>query len=415
MKVQRAWRMGLTALLLVGAAACGSDDDDEGASSATTEGGSSATTAGNTDDTDGGGDTGGEPVEIHIAHIADLTGPAKTANEAHVRGMDLALDILGEAGEVTVDIDRRDTSGDVARASSTMTEVANDDAVVWQFGPANTGEFFAAIPIAEQLEMPMDSVSSGGVFTDEFNDYTFRTSFAENAATDALIDYIQDDLGATSIAAAYANDNDFARTSAEFFIDAAEGEGIDFTTQQTFSSQDINYSTQAAEIASSDPEAVYVATNVNAGLLIKSLRDAGVDVPIVGTNNTFHTPLNVFETSGGETDDIFFVAPFDPNDPRPEVQEFVAAFTEKYPDLQPTVQDALAYDALMMLAQAASEVDGEITRESLREAFANVEYDGVTGAGMTFPDGKGDVQRASIQIMTIEAPGVAVAAAGAGG
>jgi branched-chain amino acid transport system substrate-binding protein len=396
MKVLRAWGMGVLALSLVGLAACGGGDDDDASSSATT-------TAGETGASDG-------PVEIHIAHIADLTGPAKTSNEAHVRGMDLALDVLAEQGDITIDIERRDTSGDVARATSTMTELANDDSIVWQFGPANTGEFFAAIPIADQLKMPMDSVSSGGVFTDEFNDYTFRTSFAENAATSALLDYLSDDLHASKIAAAYANDNDFSKTSAEYFIDAAGDAGIDVTTKQTFSSQDISYSTQAAEIASGHPDAVYVATNINAGLLIKAIRDAGYDGPIVGTNNTFHTPSNVYDTSGGETQDIYFVSPFDPNDPRPEVQDFVTRFHAKYPGIEPTVQDALGYDSLMILAKAALSVDGDITRESLREAFGNVEYDGVTGAGMTFPDHKGDVARENIKIMTIEAPGVAVAA-----
>lgn len=409
MKVLRAWTLSVLALVLIGAVGCGSDGD--GTASSTTGGGDTTegTTGGDPTATTSG-DTTGEPIEIRIAQIADLTGPAKAANEQQVAGIELALDVLAEQGLVDITIDRRDTSGDVARATATMTEVAADDSIVWQFGPANTGEFFAAIPIADQLQIPIDSISSGGVYTEEFNDYSFRTSFAENAATEALVSYIQDDLGFDDIAALYANDNDFARTSAEYFVSEAQEAGINLTTQQTFSTQDINFSTQTAGIVSSDPEAVYVATNVNAGLVVKALRDAGFDGPIVATNNTFHTPQDVFDTSGGATEGVFFVAPYDPNDDRQVVADFVAAFAEKYDGAQPTVQNALGYDAVMMLAQAVTEVDGEITRESLRDAFAATHYEGITGTDLSFPDGKGDVRREGIHILTIEAPGVAVAA-----
>src|SRR5665811_539995 len=326
---ERIWRtLVLVLVIAVVAVACSTSETVD--TPTTTAGDTATTTAGDTATTTA---APAEPIKVTIAHLADLTGPAKAPNEAQIRGIELALAKLATEGEVEITLDRRDTSCDAARATAIMAEVVADDSIVFQFGPACSGEFFAAIPIAEQNEIPIASFSSGGVFPGEFPAWAFRTSFAENAASKAIVRLLQEELGATRIATAFTGDNDFARTSAEFFITQAEAAGLDIVNNQTFSSQDLSYTTISEEIVASNPDAVYIATSSNTeGLLIKALRAAGLEVPVVGSNNTFHSPKDVWETAGGGLGDVFFVAPYDPADTRPIVQEFLAAFAAAFPD-----------------------------------------------------------------------------------
>ncbi|MEY2453691.1 MAG: branched-chain amino acid transport system substrate-binding protein [Acidimicrobiaceae bacterium] len=388
MRFKRASVLGLSAVLLLGVVSCSSDKK-----TATTAASGSATSAAG-------------PIKIKISHLADQSSTAKLPNEANIRGMDVALDQLKEEGKIEITIERQDTGNDVAKAVSLMTENAGDSSIVWQFGPPFSGQFFAAIPLAEQLKMPIDSISSGGIFSGTFNDYTFRTSFSDGGALPSLFKYAKEKVKATKMAAIYTNDADQARTAGELFVKSAPDNGITVVATQTFAQNDINFSTQASEIAAKSPDAVYLATNVNAGLVIKALRAAGVTAPILASNTTITIPKDVFDTSGGNTKDLFFSSPFFPEDTRPVVKDFLQRFKTKFPDKTAGAQEALGYDALMFLATAAKAVQGEVTRESLRKAFGSVKYEGVTGSNMSFPKGNGDISREGVYILTIVAPGV---------
>lgn len=85
---------------------------------------------------------------------------------------------------------------------------------------------------------------------------------------------------------------------------------------------------------------------------------------------------------------VYVGAPFSAQDPRPEVQAFVASYIKKY-NAAPDGNAALAYDATKLLAQAVQNVGAD--RVKIRDYLAGLteatEYHGVTGTIRFRPDG----------------------------
>jgi branched-chain amino acid transport system substrate-binding protein len=105
----------------------------------------------------GGTTTGSGPVTVHIAHLADLTGAVKDSNKVQIEGMNIALDEINNDPNTKfkIVIDRQDTGADPTKALAEMKDVADNSQVVLQIGPPSSTEFFAAVPQAEKLKMPV--------------------------------------------------------------------------------------------------------------------------------------------------------------------------------------------------------------------------------------------------------------------
>jgi branched-chain amino acid transport system substrate-binding protein len=119
---------------------------------------------------------------------------------------------------------------------------------------------------------------------------------------------------------------------------------------------------------------VFVAGTGASGLaFIKEARRQQITADLVGGNG--------WATMVGDplANGAYFPTPFNPADPRPEVQAFVAAYRKKYNEI-PTAYAALAYDATKLLAQAVDRVGPD--RVKIRDYLANLPeaYHGVTGA-----------------------------------
>lgn len=398
-------------VLALVAAGCGGDDAaDEGTTTATEDAGGADSAsdepsdAGASDEpseaADASSEDSAEPVTVTIAHLADLTGPTAEANAAQIRGMDLALAELEESSDVTIEIQREDTGGDPTRALALMREVDANEDVVLQIGPAQTPEFFAAVPVAEQLELPTYSIISGGVFPGEFNEWTWRSGFPDNTAIPDLVEYASDELGASTAAVLFANDNDFSRFGGEFYETTASEAGLEVTSE-SFSESDTDFSAQVSNVASSEPDVVFISTIPDqAGFLIKSIRDGGIDAPILATNNSVGDVALVADNSEAAADGVIVAAAFDPASDRQIVQDYLAAFDEAYPDTDVSFSP-FGYDGIMIVADAVSRIDGEVTRESVREAMGEVQIEGLTGERLLFPDGFGDVRREGVALLEI--------------
>ena len=80
---------------------------------------------------------------------------------------------------------------------------------------------------------------------------------------------------------------------------------------------------------------------------------------------------------------------FDPNDA--ELTAWAEWF-EGEAGFAPTIHPACAYDCVYLIAEAIKNIDGEVTRDSIQEALANLpEYTGITGSIKFNPDG--DINR----------------------
>src|SRR5208283_4317046 len=102
-----------------------------------------------------------------------------------------------------------------------------------------------------------------------------------------------------------------------------------------------------------------------AGPIIQQARQRGIKSQIFGGIGI--SDHNVYRLSAGAAEGAMTVSSFNPEDPRPLVQEFERRYTAKY-GAQPDENNTLAFDAVLIL-RAAMKSASLLTRQSLTEAI----------------------------------------------
>jgi branched-chain amino acid transport system substrate-binding protein len=94
---------------------------------------------------------------IRIGWLAALTGPASSPGAGFDRGVHYAVDTLNAAGGVNgrkIEVITRDTQGDPTKAVNATQELISREKVHAIWGPTNSGEALATVPIMARQKMP---------------------------------------------------------------------------------------------------------------------------------------------------------------------------------------------------------------------------------------------------------------------
>ena len=126
-----------------------------------------------------------------------------------------------------------------------------------------------------------------------------------------------------------------------------------------------------------DLDAIFLAGQTPpAGQLVALFRKLGMELPVLG-GDAMSSPD--FIKAGGKAVEGTVVATFfHPEDPRPEVQKFVAAFRARY-GFDPDASSALGYDAVRLLAHAMNQAASPAPAEVAEVLHDQAGWAGVTG------------------------------------
>jgi branched-chain amino acid transport system substrate-binding protein len=131
--------------------------------------------------------------------------------------------------------------------------------------------------------------------------------------------------------------------------------------------------------------------------LTQALAQAGVTKGGGGTAiqmGTIWLPWGFEQKAGKSSVGYIRIVQFDPNDPRPIVQDFDKAFHAKYgADKTPTHIDAHAYDGILLIAEAVRR--GGTDAQSIRDKLASIKHFEVTTGFIDFNE-KGQTQDPSV-------------------
>lgn len=133
-----------------------------------------------------------------VGALLPLSGKYKAFGETTLRGLQLAL--KGSEVELVV----KDTQGDPALTGKLVEELALDDGVIAIVGPLLTDDARRAALVAEELQVPLLTLSRAPQLT-EIGPYVFRTMVTNEQQAEALADYAMGTLGYKSFAMLYPN------------------------------------------------------------------------------------------------------------------------------------------------------------------------------------------------------------------
>jgi branched-chain amino acid transport system substrate-binding protein len=173
--------------------------------------------------------------------------------------------------------------------------------------------------------------------------------------------------------------NDYVVGLAAAFKETFTADGGTIVGEESYTAKDTDFSAILAKVAEAKPDLIYLPDYYNiVNLAAKQAKEKGINTPFMGGDGWDSSDLDLAAADGG-----YFTNHYSPEDPRPEVQNFVKAFGEKYKDDKgaPKVPDALAtlgYDATNLLI-ASIEKAGVDDAAKVKDAMIAIEFSGVSG------------------------------------
>lgn len=171
---------------------------------------------------------------IRIAHVTGFSGPLAAYAEQLSVGMTMGFEYATD-GTMSIqgrelEIFRKDTQNDPARARSLVEEAyAGDDAHI-VVGPVASGVAMATLPLAEEYErILMPEGVAAAITGSEWNRYVFRVG--RNSDQDAVSNAVA--VGAPGVCVAtIAQDYAFGRDGVGAYKEALEGEGASIVHEE---------------------------------------------------------------------------------------------------------------------------------------------------------------------------------------
>jgi branched-chain amino acid transport system substrate-binding protein len=319
----------------------------------------------------------------HVSSGTVVFGAAGPWNEAYGKanqnGIQLALDEINASPAWRgrhLQIEFQNDSGSGARASAVAQEFVNDPRIVAVVGHVTSGAMVAAAHVYDKHLAAVATTATSPSLTG-VSPWAFRV-IPSDSANGMTIARFANKLGRKRAAVLYEN-NAYGRGLADNFRRSFAGELIAFDPIGESADQD--FDAFVSWYKREHPDLVFVASTDPSGLsFLREARKQHLDADLVGGDGWQTLAPNAL------ADGIYVGAPFSAQDPRPEVQTFVAAYRRKYSDV-PDGNAALAYDATKLLAQAVEKVGPDRAKIRTYLATLGEDYHGVTGKIRFRPDG----------------------------
>jgi branched-chain amino acid transport system substrate-binding protein len=340
---------------------------------------------------------------IKVAILAPLSGPVPTFGVMTRDGALLAIEEWNAKGGVlnkkiaTVVEDSQCTPDPALNAAN---KVIDQDKVKYIIGEVCSK---ASIPISEianskkVVQVSPTSTNPDVTVTKDgkVKDYVFRACFIDPFQGTVGAKFALDQLKAKKAFIMLDQANDYVKGLAEFFEKAFTAGGGQIVGKETYTAKDTDFSAILAKVAAAKPDMVYLPDYYNVvNLATKQAKEKGINAVFMGGDGWDSSDLDLKAAEGG-----YFTNHYSPEDNRPEVQNFVKAFGEKYKDDkgQPKVPDALAalaYDATNLLLSGIKEAGADDTAK-VKDALAKISFNAISGK-ITFDANHNPVKPATI-------------------
>jgi len=326
--------------------------------------------------------------ELKLAILAPLSGPVPTFGVSTRDGALLAIEEWNAKGGVlgyTIVPIVEDSQCTPEPAVNAMNKVVNQDGVKFVVGEVCSK---ATIPISDigttSKVIVISGTSTAEAVTVDANGltkpYTFRACFIDAFQGMVGAKFATETLGAKTAFVMLDQANDYVKGLAEEFEKNFTAMGGTIVGKESYTAKDTDFSTILAKVAEANPDVVYLPDYYNiVNLATKQAKEKGITAPFIGGDGWDSADLDLVAAAGG-----YFTNHYSPDDPRPEVVNFLAAYGAKYKDDagNPKVPDALAtlaYDATNMLLSAIEKANTVEDVDAVKAALEAIDFNAVSG------------------------------------
>jgi branched-chain amino acid transport system substrate-binding protein len=317
---------------------------------------------------------------IKLGEIEPLTGKEAAFGQSAHRGALMAVEEINARGGVLgrplvlVAEDNQSKSGDSATIAR---KLLTRDKVVALISGGTSSNCLEIAPIAQTSRIPFVATTATAPEVTEKRDYVFRVCFIDPFQGAVLAKFARETLKVKRVALLTSVSSSYSVGLSKVFREKFAAAGGQIVADQKYGEGDKDFRAQLTAIRAAKPEAIATTGNYTEGALIcKQARDLGLNVPVFAGDG-WEAP-ELLEIGGAAVNGTFYCSHYSSESTAPEVQAFVKKFRAKHKDT-PDSMAPLAYDAVMVLAEALTRA-GATDGPKLRDALAATKnFPGVTG------------------------------------
>ena len=338
---------------------------------------------------------------IAFAACADKTSPSSTVDGdgapvkigflvsgdriTYPNGAQIAVDEVNERGGLlgrSVELVTRINLEEAAVAVQAAETMILTDQVVALIGPNRSSHAIEVGAVAQRHGVPMITTAATNPAVTEAGDFVFMAAFTDQFQGRVMAQFAQETLGVNAAAVLTQRGEVYTEGIAEFFTAHFSGFGGAIVADEFYESGATDFAAQLTRIAAPAPEAVFLSgLPPEVALVTKQARAlplqnaAGEPTLFLGADAWDNPTL--LDNEEAAVDGSFFSSHFSPDTDEPSARAFIDAYQALY-GIAPTGGDAVSYDAVRLLLEAAeraSSLDPDAVR---RQLLATQQYAGAT-------------------------------------
>ena len=356
---------------------------------------------------DSSGNKDGDVETIKIGVVCPISGNSAIAGKYITHGVEVIENELGgkieiKGKEYDIEFIYMDNEASEEKTTNVFQKLIEEEKVIAIVGPDMSKCALAAGPIAQNAKCPVVATFATNTAVTEVGDYIFRACFIDPFQGQMAAQYIWDS-GYKTTAIMFNNADAYATGLTDAFKEVYTSLGGTVVAVEEYSGSDVkDYNVQLTKLAAADPECVFFPNLLGElGLQIQQARGVGITCPIV-CGESADTP-EVGEVAGPAVKDVAYVSAFSAESTAPVAVEFVEKYTALHNGESPNSNAELAYEATQMVLYALQNADS-LTRESVRNALANINGLELPSGAMTMGDDRNPIKGGVV--MQYDADGV---------
>lgn len=319
---------------------------------------------------------GGSGDSIKVGLLLDASGPIATYGLPERQAVQAQVEQINDDGGIngkTIELATYDPGSETTECARGATELIREDEVVAIIGGPAGSCTLAAAPVAASSMVPMLAPNSTIDITDpeqDFSEWVFRTSPNDLVVTKRVFEEVLAS-GAERIGVVY-EENAYGENTFEYLQElvAEEGGGAEIVVNASLPSDAQDASAQATKIRNGNPDAVImqIAVPPLAAAFTRAAQQVGLEAPKYGGVGLVQSPL--LEAAEGSAEGLRLLGEGNPDDRttrESNLAELVEAAGHEYTGI-----GLLASNGVFALREAAEQIEGQVTGETLKEELEQI-------------------------------------------
>jgi len=316
---------------------------------------------------------------IKLGFFSPVTGPAASDGESCLQAAQLAVKLLNEGGGINgvpVELVYYDDAFSPSQAVNIAQKLTTKDGVVAVVSGSYSHTTRASADTYQNAKITM--ISAYGVHPDitRAGDYVFRQSFVGTVQGRAAAEVAIKLLGAKKVSVIHV-DNDFGTVLAKSFVEIAEKRDVKILSIDSFSMGEREFTPLLTKIKQENPDLLFMVAYPGEGSqIILQANAIGLNCQKLGTEGVDSTN-GFLKVVGKNADGLVITTNLNRDSERPEVQNFINAFTVEY-GYAPDMTGASVFDAFTVLGYVMKNY-GTSPQEIQQGLYKVKDFPAVTG------------------------------------